>query len=256
MRINKRRLAAVLAVICSMVMISCGSRYKEKPFGGMNGRVQKVTVYHLMPEVWYANFIGTDVMYVNTSIYDVYGNEICSADMDSALRVQGEAESLFEDGVSVRSVLKAGDRVVARINLISRDKNTLVYNKEMNGRIIRMTVKESSFLRWNKSVVTEDGKVTTVRVIRTDRHGYPVKITTKEPQKPLTIIETNKFDDKHNVIEKHVVKRWDDDGQTEEEITFIEYGYFDDHGNWKDCRTYNDLRLPVEVLVREIEYWE
>ena len=256
MRLNQRRLTAFLAVICSVLMISCGSRYTEKPFGGMNGRVQKVTVYHLMPEVWYANFIGTDVMYVNTMVYDIYGNEICSADLDSAERVRGEAESLFEDGVCVRSVQKAGDRVVARINLISQDKNTLVYNKEMNGRIIRMTVKKSSFLRRNKSVVTEDGKVTTISVVRTDRHGYPVKITTKQPQKQLTTIETNKLDDKHNVIEKHVVNRWDDDGQTQEEITFFEYGYFDDHGNWKDCRTYNDLRLPVEVLVREIEYWD
>ena len=111
MSMNKRQLAVLLAVFCSALMVSCGSRYKEKPFGGMNGRVQKVTVYHLMPEVWYANFIGTDVMYVNTSIYDVYGNEICSAVLDSAERVQAETESLYEDGVCVRSSQKSGKHV-------------------------------------------------------------------------------------------------------------------------------------------------
>ena len=152
-------MALIAAVICSLVMISCGNRYKEKPFGGMNGRVQKVTVYHLMPEVWYANFIGTDVMYVNTSVYDVYGNEICSAVMDSAERVQVETESLFENGVSIRSIQKSGTRTVATLNLMSNEKGLLTYNKEMNGRITRMTVKESSFMRRHKSVVTEDGEI-------------------------------------------------------------------------------------------------
>ena len=89
-------------------MISCGNRFKEKPFGGLNGRVQKVTVYHLMPEVWHANLSGTDVMNINTTVYDVYGNEIYSVTMDSAERVQVETESLYEDGVSIRSSQKSG----------------------------------------------------------------------------------------------------------------------------------------------------
>ena len=76
MRISRGQLAVMMAVFCSLGMISCSDRYQEKTFGGMHGRVQKVTVYHMMPELWYANFIGTDVMYVNTSIYDVYGNEM------------------------------------------------------------------------------------------------------------------------------------------------------------------------------------
>lgn len=256
MRIKRRQIAVLLAVICCAVMISCGGGYQEKPFGGMNGRVQKVTVYHMMPEVWYANFIGTDIMYVTTSIYDVYGNEICSVDLDSAERVRSEAESLFEDGVSIRSTLKAGGRTVAQINLVSKDKGTLVYNKEMNGRMVRMTVKKSSFLNRHKSVVTEDGKKTTISIVKTDRDGYPVMNITRDLNMGTKTVETNKFDEKHNVIEKHVVTTWEDDGQTQEEITFFEYGYFDDRGNWKDCRTYNDLRLPVEVLVREIEYWD
>ena len=256
MSMNKKQLAVMLAVFCSALMVSCGSRYKEKPFGGMNGRVEKVTVYHLLPEVWYANFIGTDVMYVNTSIYDVYGNEICSAVLDSAERVQAETESLYEDGVCVRSSQKAGSRTIASINLMSKDKGTLVYNKELNGRMTRMTVKESSFFRRHKSVVTEDGVVTTISLIQTDRQGYPVKITITEPQKGIKTVETNKFDKNHNVIEKHVVIHDDSKEKDEETITFTEYGDLDDHGNWKDCRTYNEFRLPLEVLVREFEYWE
>lgn len=256
MRIQKRQLAVVLAVLCSLIMISCGNRYKEKPFGGLNGRVQKVTIYHMMPEVWYANFIGTDVMYVNTAIYDVYGNEICSAVMDSAERVQVETESLYEDGVCTRSSQKSGIRTIASINLISKDGSTLVYNKEQNGRMTRMTVKESSFLRKHKSVVTEDGVVTTISEIKTDRKGYPVKITITEPGKGIRTVETNKFDAHHNVIEKHVITHKDSNGKDEETITYTEYGDLDDHGNWKDCRTYNEFRIPLEVLVREFEYWE
>ena len=101
MRIKRRQIAVLLAVICCAVMISCGGGYQEKPFGGMNSRVQKVTVYHMMPEVWYANFIGTDIMHVTTSIYDVYGNEIYSVDMDSAERVRGEAESPLRPFVQI-----------------------------------------------------------------------------------------------------------------------------------------------------------
>ena len=256
MRISRGQLAVLMAVFCSLVMISCSDGYQEKTFGGMHGRVQKVTVYHMMPELWYANFIGTDVMYVNTSIYDVYGNEICSAVMDSAERVLVETENLFEDGVCTRSTQKAGGRINARINLISKDKGTLVYSKETNGRTVRMTVKESSFLRRHKSVVSEDGQVTTVSIVKTDRKGYPLKITVTEPLSGNMSVETNRFDANHNVIEKHVITRVGKDGKEKEEITFTDYGEVDDHGNWKDCRTYNDLHLPVEVLVREFEYWE
>ena len=256
MNMNRRQLAVLVAVLCSMVMISCGNRFKEKPFGGLNGRVQKVTVYHLMPEVWHAGSGGTDVMKIITSIYDVYGNEIYSAVQDSAERVQVETESLYEDGVSIRSSQKSGGRTVATLNLISKDKGTLEYNKEMNGRFTRMTVKESSFLRRNKSVVTENGKVTTVSVIKTDRQGYPVKITITDSKKGVKSVETNKFDENHNVIEKHVITRVGKDGKEKEEITFTDYGEVDDHGNWKDCRTYNEFRIPLEVLVREIEYWD
>lgn len=250
------RSAIVLAVFCTGVLSSCGSNYKDLPYGGMNGRVQKVTIWHLMPELWYANQRGSDIMYTNVSIYDFEGNEIYSAVLDSADRYVTQAESLFENGMCIRSVQKAGTRPVARINLISKNKGTLEYNKEMNGRTTRMKVKESSFGRRHKSVVSEDGKVTTISVIKTDRQGYPVKITITEPQTGKKSVETNIFDENHNVIEKHVVTRNGEDGKEEEKITYTKYGDLDEHGNWKDCRTYNEVNLPVEVLVREFEYWE
>ena len=256
MNMNRRQLAVLAAVLCSLVMISCGNRFKEKPFGGLNGRVQKVTVYHLMPEVWHANLSGTDVMNINTTVYDVYGNEIYSVTMDSAERVQVETESLYEDGVSIRSSQKSGGRTVATLNLISKDKGTLEYNKELNGRFTRMTVKESSFLRRNKSVVTENGKVTTVSVIKTDRQGYPVKITITDSNQGTKSIQTNIFDENHNIIEKHLYTEYDIDGTHEQSSIIFEYGDMDEHGNWKDCRTYNEFRIPLEVLVREIEYWD
>ena len=256
MRKIDKHLANILALFCCIVLSSCGSRYKELPFSGMNGRVQKVTIWHLMPEMWYAGNHGSDIMYINASIYDVEGNEICSAVMDSTERIQAVAESLFENGVCVRSTQKAGSKTVARINLVSKDKGVLEYNKEMNGRVVRMTVKESSFGRRHKSVVTEDGKVTTISIIKTDRQGYPEKITISEPLTGKKTVETNIFDENHNVIEKHVITHNGEDGKEDEQITYTQYGDLDDHGNWKDCRTYNQYHLPVEVLVREFEYWE
>ena len=247
--------AMILAAFCSVMLTSC-SKYKELPFGGMNGRVQKVTIWHLMPEIWYANQRGSDIMYINTSIYDVYGNEIYSAVQDSAERFVSQAESLFEGDVCVRSVQKAGTRPVARINLISEDKGILEYSKEMNGRTTRMKVKKSSFGHRHKSVVTENGEVTTISIIKTDRQGFPAKIIIKEPLTGNKTVETNKFDENHNVIEKHVITHNGKDGTDEEHITYTQYGDLDEHGNWKDCRTYNENRLPVEVLVREFEYWE
>ena len=251
------RIAITLILFCCAILASCGGdRYKEIPFAGMQGRVQKATVWHLMPEMWYAGNRGTDIMYTNVSIYDVEGHEICSAVMDSAGHIMSETESLFENGVCVRSTQKAGNRTIARLSLISKDRNTLQYNKENNGRIVRMTVKKSSFGRRHKSVVTEDGQITTISIIRTDRQGYPLKITITEPQTGNKTVETNKFDENHNVIEKHIFTHNGKNGKDEERITYTDYGETDDHGNWKDARTYDEFRLPSEVLVREFEYWE
>jgi len=256
MRNYQLRFSVVLTVLVAALLSSCGSSYKDLPYGGMNGRVQKVTIWHLMPELWYANNRGSDIMYINTSVYDVEGNEIYSAVQDSAERFVSQAESLFEGGVCVRSVQKAGTHPVARITLMTQDKGTLEYNKEMNGRTTRMKLKKSSFGNRHKSVVTEEGKVTTISIIKTDRQGYPVKIIVKEPQTGNKTVETNIFDENHNVIEKHNVSYNGADGTKEEKITYTKYGDLDEHGNWKDCRTYNEVHLPVEVLVREFEYWE
>ena len=246
----------ILAAVCSAMLSSCGSAYKDQPFGGMNGKVQTAKVWHIRPEVWQVNNRGTAVMYVNSSVYDIYGNEIYSATMDSAQHIQTEAESLFENAVSTRSTLRAGGRVIARISLTSQDKGRLEYNKEVNGRIVRMSVKKSSFLGRHKSVVTEDGVVTEIRVIKTDRDGYPVKITVTEPKTGRETVQTNVFDQNHNVIEKHMHTNMGENGREETQITYCEYSEFDDHGNWTQCRTFNKIHLPAEILVRELEYWE
>lgn len=246
----------ILAVACSAMLSSCGSAYKDQPFGGMNGKVQTAKVWHIMPEVWHANNHGTDVMNVNTSVYDIYGNEIYSAKMDSAQRILSEAESMFENSVCTRSTLRSGGRVLAKISLTSHSKGILEYNKEVNGRIVRMTVKETSFMRRHKSVVTEDGKVTTISVIKTDRKGNPVNVTTTEPQTGRKIVQTNVFDENRNIIEKHVHTNMGEDGKEEDQIIYTIYEEIDAHGNWTQCRTYNKVHLPVEILVRELEYWE
>lgn len=248
-----RLFATILFIFGSVAMTSCG-RYREFPFGGMNGRVQKVTVFHLMPEVWYAGNVGTDVMYMNSSVYDVDGNEIASALMDSAGRIQTQAESLFENGICVRSIQRAGGKTTGHLSLVSGGRGNLEYTKEQNGKIVRMSVRESTFGRRHKSVISEDGQVVSVSVVRTDRYGYPVEITTTDMLTGEKSIETNILDKKHNVTEKHVVTV--KDGKEEERVTYIEYGGFDEHGNWLDARTYNDFRLPEEVVVREFEYWE
>lgn len=259
MRIMKRYtivLSAIIAVgLCPAMLSSC-SKYNEMPFGGMNGKVQKVTVTHIMPEVWHANNRGSDIMYINTSVYDVEGNEIYSAVQDSAYRFVSQAESLFDNGVCIRSTQKAGNRVVAQINLMSKKRGTFEYNKEINGRLVRMTVKESSFGRRYKSVVTEDGKVTTISVIQTDRKGFPVKITISEPLSGKKTVETNVFDENYNVVEKHVYTNMGETGKEEDNTTYFKYGDLDEHGNWTVCRTYNKIHLPAEILVREIDYWE
>lgn len=250
MKDMRNRLFNIGAVIAICILASCSTRYQEPPFGGMNGRVQKVTITHKDPEVWHTTY--EKVLFIGTSVYDVNGYEICSALMDSAWNIVSESENLFENGNCVRSIRKSGNRVVARLDLFSGDKNKLEYKKEVNGQIVTMTVKKSSFFRRHKSVVSENGKVTTISIIQTDRYGYPVKITTTDTQTATKTVETNVLDDKHNIIEKHAIVNGNKD---EEEVTFIEYRKFDEHGNWLEARSFNRHRLPMEVLLRDIEYW-
>ena len=244
------RYCAVLAVVAS-VMSSCGNGYQEIPFGGMKGRVQKVTVIHKEPEMWHGNRAYTDVMSMEASAYDINGNEICSAQMDSVGRVLGEAESLFDKGVCIRSTQKSGNRVIARLNLLSNNKRTLEYNKEVLGNAVRMVVKKSSFGRRHKTVVIEDGKTVTISIIKTDRKGYPIEVKETHPQTGFEAYQLNVYDKDYNLIEKHVTTS---DDETEE-IIYTRYTEFDEKGNWLKARTANRNHLPVENLEREIEYW-
>lgn len=244
------RYCVILAVIAS-VMSSCGSGYQEIPFGGMKGRVQKVTVIHKEPEMWHGNRAYTDVMSMEASAYDINGNEICSAQMDSAGIVLGEAESLFDKGVCIRSTQKSGNRVIARLNLLSNTKRTLEYNKEVLGNTVRMVVKKSSFGRRHKTEVIEDGKTVTISIIKTDRNGYPIKVKERNPQTGFEAYQFNVYDKDYNLIEKHVTTS---DEETEE-IIYTIYTEFDEKGNWLKARTANRNHLPVENLEREIEYW-
>ena len=193
------RYCAVLAVVAS-VMSSCGNGYQEIPFGGMKGRVQKVTVIHKEPEMWHGNRAYTDVMSMEASAYDINGNEICSAQMDSVGRVLGEAESLFDKGVCIRSTQKSGNRVIARLNLLSNNKRTLEYNKEVLGNAVRMVVKKSSFGRRHKTVVIEDGKTVTISIIKTDRKGYPIEVKETHPQTGFEAYQLNVYDKDYNLI--------------------------------------------------------
>lgn len=244
----------IVAACAVILLILCNSHYQEKPFDGMKGRVQKVTVWNIEPELWYAGQKGSDILYKNVSIFDIYGNEICSAVLDSAEHVMNEIENLFENGVCVRSTQKVGSRMVAQTIFISHKRGTFEYSKEMNGRRTHFTVKQSSFGRKHKSVVKEDGKVTTISTICTDRDGYPQKIITTDVIAEKKTIETNIFDDNHNVIEKHLFMIYSN-GNEGEDITFYKYGDFDDQGNWKEVHTFNKIGLPQEILIREIEYW-
>lgn len=244
------RYCVILAVMAS-VMSSCGSGYQEIPFGGMKGRVQKVTVIHKEPEMWHGNRAYTDVMSMEASAYDINGNEICSAQMDSVGRVLAEAENLFEKSVCVRSTQKSGNRVIARLNLLSHTKRTLEYNKEVLGNTVRMVVKKSSFGRRHKSVVIEDGKTAIISIIKTDRKGYPIEVKEKHPQNGFEAYQLNVYDDDYNLIEKHVTTS----DEEKEEIIYTDYIEFDENGNWLKARTSNRNHLPVENLERVIEYW-
>ena len=53
------------------------------------------------------------------------------------------------------------------------------------------------------------------------------------------------------MTEKHVITK----GQEKEEVLYLSYTRLDEQGNWLEAHTYNRNHLPVEILVREIEYW-
>lgn len=238
-------LLAFAALVCS-----CGEQsYRQPAFGGMKGRVQEVTIHHIMPEGWREDDSGSGLMYTNASAYDIDGNEICSALLDSTGHIQSQAESLFENGVCIRSTQKAGNRTIATLDLVSKDKNVLTYNKRVQGKPTVMKVTEKKRGRKYTSTVTEDGKVTTVSVITTDAQGQPISVSTTDAQ-GKEILETNTFKG-GNIIEKHIKKV----GTTLESVIYTDYTQFDAQGNWTEARTYNKIHMAEEILRREIKYW-
>ena len=244
------RLVAVMA--SAVVIMSCrGDGYQDLKFGGMNGRVQKVTVTHRAPEMWRAGVGIIDVMSIDALVYDINGYEICSALMDSVGNVESEVESQFEDGVCVRSTQKVSGMVVARLSLLSKKKGELEYSKEIDGKMSRMTIRKSSFGRSFRTVIIEDGKTVSINMMRTDRKGYPVRVKEKDEQSGTVIRQKITYDENHNVIEKRVSMT----GEEKDQVISTDYFDFDEYGNWTEARTYNRNNLPVEILQREIEYW-
>jgi len=233
-----------------LLLVSCNKSYQDPPFGGMYGRVEKVTVTHHEPEVWHAGSKGTSVQFITASAYDMEGHEICSAVMDTIGRIKSEAENVFDGDICVRSVSKVNGHIAVQLVFRSQKKNTLEYDKTSLGKTVRMSVSKSSFGRTFKSVVSEDGKVISISKIKTDKQGFPLEISITEND--VTTVERNVFDERHNVIEKHKSTQ----GQEGEDITYIRYFDFDEHGNWREARAFNKNALPIEVMLREIEYWE
>lgn len=242
---------SIYLLLVTLTVISCADPdYKEVPFGGMKGRVQEVTNRVRMPEMWFAGNTGTDVMSVNKSIYDIEGNEICSALIDTTGTVISEAENMFENDICIRSINKSYGRVIARLSLSSSKDGILEYLQEMNGRSIRLTVKKTSFLGRHKTEISENGKLTSVSIVRTDLKGYTKSMKIMDGQGNILTRETNKYDRNHNIIEKHVLEG------KEERIIYTDYIAFDEHGNWTQARTYNKHRLPEHIVERDIIYWE
>lgn len=245
----------ILLALLSVTLVSCNRSYQEPLFGGMNGRVEKVTEYHKMAEVWFAGRTGTDVMYMNASAYDMNGHEIASAVMDSLGRIQAEAESVFENNVCIRSTQRSGGRTIVQINFRERKGNDMLYDKILDNNIINMEVNESSFLLRYKSVVSENGQATSSSTIRVNWRGLPVKVDILDLKGGTSSHEKNKYDRKKNLIEKRIT-RVDAAGKETQEVVYTKYARFDDHGNWTEARTFNKNRLPVEVITREIVYWQ
>ena len=245
-----RRLS--LLAILTLVLGACTRQgFQQPPFGGMKGQVQEVTVYHITPPDWRTGNGNDSLMFIIASAYDTEGNEICSVRMDSDGRIQSQAESMFENGVCIRSTNENGaHKVLGRLELVSHEKGLLVYDSYSGSKVSHMEVRERKLFRKYRSTVTNDGKVTMTSIIKTDAQGRPVSISSTDAS-GKEIIEENVFSSDGDIIEKHVKAA----GTTLDDITRTEYTAFDDHGNWIEARTYNKIRMAREILRREIKYW-
>lgn len=239
--------------VMALLLTACSNQsYQQPPFGGMKGRVREVKMYHVRPDEWRLNSNPDTIMYINASVYDFYGNEILSVLMDSIGRIQSQAESMFEDGVCIRSTQKNGaNRVVAEMRLVSHENGLSVYEQKRAGKTERMEVKETKRSGKYKSVVTLDGRTSMVSIITPNEKGLPVEITTIDASGKETV-QKNTYSADGDIIEKHVLK----ENGTRDDVTTTKYIRFDSQGNWIEARTYNRIGMTNEYLIREIEYWE
>ncbi len=248
---NIRKIALFVAL--SLSFTACSRQgYVQPPFGGMKGRVREVRMYHIMPDEWRFNSITDTVMYINAAVYDIYGNEIMSALMDSAGRIQSQSESMFENGVCTSSCQKnAAGRTVAEMHLVLHKKGLTVYNQKRGGRTERLEVREMKRFGRYKSVVTLDGKQTMESTITANDAGLPVELVTVDASGKETI-QKNTYSAGGDIIEKHILK----ENGTRDDVTTTEYIRFDENGNWIEAHTFNRIGMTNEYLIREIEYWD
>ncbi len=239
--------------VLALSLAACSDQsYRQPLFGGMKGRVREVRMYHILPEEWRMNSIPDTVMYINVSAYDIYGNEILSVLMDSAGRIQSQAESMFENGVCVRSIQKNGaNRTVAEMRLVSHENGLSVYDQKRGGRTERLEVREKKRFGKYTSRVTLDGRVSMVSTITTDASGLPVEVVTVDASGKETV-QKNTYSADGDIIEKHILK----ENGTRDDVTTTQYVRFDEKGNWIEARTFNRIGMTNEYLLREIEYWD
>ncbi len=249
MNIRKIALFGVLA----LSFVACSRQgYVQPPFGGMKGRVREVRMYHIMPDEWRLNSITDTVMYINATVYDIYGNEIMSVLMDSAGRMQSQTENMFENGVCISSTQKNGARrTVAEMHLVSHSKGLTVYNQKRAGRTERLEVRERKRFGKYTSVVALDGKTTMESTITANDAGLPVEIVTVDASGKETV-QKNTYSADGDIVEKHILK----ENGTRDDVTTTEYIRFDEKGNWIEAHTFNRIGMTNEFLIREIEYWE
>lgn len=241
----------LLFTLLPLLALSCSPRkYSEPPFGGMKGRVEMVKTWHLMPDVWRAGTDKSEIMYITVAAYDPAGNEICSALLDSLENIQSEAENIFDNGLCIRSTEKSYGLTVGELKLVSAKGKALEYDRIAANRSTRIKVEETYRFRRSRSTVSEDGVPVSKSIILTDKQGYPLEVRRTDKRTGVESRDVNTYDVDHNIIEKH---SFTPDG---EEILYIEYSGFDEHGNWLEATVVNRYNLPVEVLRREIKYWK
>lgn len=243
----------ILMILASVLLVSCNRKqYQERPFGGMNGRVQMVREIHYVPEAIRPDVENyNSLWYTNVSVYDPIGNEISSAYMNDYNVIQQEAESQFDGHVCVKSVQKYRGELTSTLVLVSKKGRVMEYDKiSSGGKTEKISVHEVLRRNRYRSELSADGVLQTITVMELDRDGYPVDLFITDVAYDITEHESNVYDEKHNIVEKHNLDQFGND-----QVIFTDYLEFDDHGNWTRAATYDGSRKPKEDIVREIKYW-